>query len=156
MKGLEEENAKLRSSLSSELVKLAAIAPEQQEQMLAIAHRMGHKLLDPQLVAKFAREEDLSVPLFQHAQAAHRQAQIEEAADPLDALGSGSPAAASGGGGGSSLSPQGSESSAAAQEASEAVPGARPDSELAEPAAAEAEGAVSAAATAGADPGASA
>ena len=94
MKGLEEENAKLRSSLSSELVKLAAIAPEQQEQMLAIAHRMGHKLLDPQLVAKFAREEDLSVPLFQHAQAAHRQAQIEEAADPLDALGSGSPAAA--------------------------------------------------------------
>ncbi len=67
MKGLEEENAELRSTLKAGLAELATIDPKEQEQILEIARRTGQKLPDPALVKKFAREEDLTLPLFQHA-----------------------------------------------------------------------------------------
>ena len=67
MKGLEEENAELRSSLKAGLAELASIDPKEQEQILEIAQRTGQKLPDPALLRKFAREEDLSLPLFQHS-----------------------------------------------------------------------------------------
>ena len=67
MKGLEEENAELRSSLKAGLAELASIDPKDQEQILEIARRTGQQLPDPALVKKFARQEDLTLPLFQHA-----------------------------------------------------------------------------------------
>ena len=67
MKELEEENSSLRSELGAELAKLAEIDAETQERMLSVTQRMGTGLLDPELLAKFARKQDLSLPLFQHA-----------------------------------------------------------------------------------------
>lgn len=69
MKGLEEENAELRSKLKSGLSELASIDPKEQEQILEIARRTGQSLPDAGLVKKLAREEDLALPLFQHAKA---------------------------------------------------------------------------------------
>jgi hypothetical protein len=68
MNGLEEENAKLRSSLKAGLAELASIDPEEQVQILEIARHTGQQLPDPALLKEFAREEDLTLPLFRHAQ----------------------------------------------------------------------------------------
>lgn len=67
MKELEEENSSLRSELGAELAKLAEIDTGTQERMLSVTQRMGGGLLDPELLAKYARKQDLSLPLFQHA-----------------------------------------------------------------------------------------
>ena len=67
MRELEEENSSLRSELGAELAKLAEIDPDTQERMLSVTQRMGAGLLDPELLAKYARKQDLSLPLFQHA-----------------------------------------------------------------------------------------
>ena len=67
MKELEEENSSLRSELGAELAKLAEIDVDTQERMLSVTQRMGGGLLDPELLAKYARKKDLSLPLFQHA-----------------------------------------------------------------------------------------
>ena len=43
---------------------------------LCCAQRMGAGLLDPELVAKFARKEDLSLPLFQHVRVHSKQPRL--------------------------------------------------------------------------------
>ncbi len=78
MKELEEENSSLRSELGAELAKLADIDAETQERMLSVTQRMGAGLLDPELLAKFARKQDLSLPLFQHAAQAAAAAEAKQ------------------------------------------------------------------------------
>ena len=91
MKELEEENSSLRSELGAELAKLAEIDAETQERMLSVTQRMGTGLLDPELLAKFARKQDLSLPLFQHAakaaQAATADAAQQQQADDCAQVG---------------------------------------------------------------------
>ena len=114
MKGLEEENAELRSSLKAGLAELASIDPKDQEQILEIARRTGQQLPDPALVKKFAREEDLTLPLFQHAKSID-QADTGDGKDPTKEAGEaassatielkGAAAAAAAPGGGVDLDP---------------------------------------------------
>ena len=76
-----QENEQLRAELGTELQKLAEIDAPTQERMLSVAQRMGQERLNPELLAKYARKEDMHKPLFQHAeqpQADAKQAEEEE------------------------------------------------------------------------------
>ena len=119
MKGLEEENAKLRASLKSGLNDLAAIDPKEQEQILEIARRTGQELPDADLVKKFAREEDLALPLFQHAQSNEKPSTgAADASDPAEEVGEASSSATLG-----VRSPRGEPAPAAAGAAAAATGG---------------------------------
>ena len=96
MNGLEEENAKLRSSLKAELEKLAAIDTEEQQRILEIARHTGQQLPDPALVKKFAREEDLTLPLFQHAQSIDQPGKETHLQNPTKRVGEASSSATAG------------------------------------------------------------
>eukprot|EP01045_Picozoa_sp_COSAG04_P003734 COSAG04_NODE_155_length_22379_cov_5.613707_2_plen_195_part_00 len=72
-----QENEQLRAELGTELQKLAEIDAPTQERMLSVAQRMGQERLNPELLAKYARKEDMHKPLFQHAEQA--QADAEQA-----------------------------------------------------------------------------
>ena len=85
-----QENEQLRAELGTELQKLAEIDAPTQERMLSVAQRMGQERLNPELLAKYARKEDMHKPLFQHAEQAQADAERaqaegkegEEEADP--------------------------------------------------------------------------
>ena len=90
-----QENEQLRAELGTELQKLAEIDAPTQERMLSVAQRMGQERLNPELLAKYARKEDMHKPLFQHAEQAQADAkQPEEEKKEGKALDAGGAAAA--------------------------------------------------------------
>eukprot|EP01048_Picozoa_sp_COSAG05_P022590 COSAG05_NODE_4579_length_1453_cov_1.580502_1_plen_253_part_00 len=66
-KGLEDENVMLKQALALELRRLGDLDPDIQETMAKAAERSGQGRINPQIVAKFAAPEHLSMPLFRHA-----------------------------------------------------------------------------------------